>query len=1095
MQQNTRRFSEDISGCRPSNFGARFRVTEEMDPDTVLRLGEGGEVEDTRLSTQSRPKLVTLRTVGHLETGGASIVGDHVLEQDGDISLVVAGKVGCEDDKVVVKNDGKATFLRTRRVHKNKKGTKKAFLKRSLTKRVEEEDEEANGDEEEVTFDDDSERKVVFKALQGHFLSSTLNREEHEHLITKVIRIELPDGGVVCTKGERGDECYILVSGICAVEGRSGEHIAKLSAGSMFGELAMLYDVPRTATIVCASARVVLCKIRGSAFRRCLARFKERTLSATIGFLNHHEIFSKLNLEEKHLFASALVFQAFEAGAKLIDESISTSAAWMYLVQEGSVEITDQYKNRQVLSAGSTFSGQRMAYGVKAVAAKALTKLRVMAIGHQTMDRLFGNISEVLRVASVRHFLIGWKVFRELTDKQQHLVARLFQQQQFKRGEVIVTAGADPQLTVLLDGEVCVTDPNVSSLDELLVLNPTLTTVSPMASNAAHEDAGPDVDEGPEVELPHAQSLKRKEAQVASSAVSSSMSELSLRAADAPSTARRLQRGEFYGESTFRENSTMEHSLIANTDCVVCRAGYDEVCRALRGCAEKTLPLRLIILRNRVKEKLLQIFPFRALYEERLDQVVECFETTEYKADECIQSRGTCSHRFCLVIEGEALLRRGDTLEPLPRWASFGHAELLLDKECDCEVRAASSGCTVHCIVTQRFMEACGVLFTELRTKMKYQDLHIRKPDIIQMEKLGEGQFGVVKRVGVRGLFGETFALKRMAKSKVIDEEQQGPVKLEREILAECCHPLIVRLVTTFQDEGSVYIMMEELSGGDLFTAIREIGNLTEEHSLFFGSSLVLAIEYLHSRGVIYRDLKPENVMLTGSGHVKMVDMGCCSKKVRSYTFVGTPEYIAPEVVLGQGYGQPVDWWSLGVMVYEMICGPLPFGEGCSDPLAIMKEVMEKQIFLPPRVSPDAADFIHSLLERSPEQRLGGSTTKGGLEVRQHQYFDMLNWDAILGMTIRPPYIPFALEEKRRGSMPVITAPIAFESCVEAPVAFEDYDEDLLEPHHASSWLPAGMAATKSAKTLPVHSAEPSWESEDVAPLDPAADVSCFIGF
>merc|ERR1712226_1011754 len=128
------------------------------------------------------------------------------------------------------------------------------------------------------------------------------------------------------------------------------------------------------------------------------------------------------------------------------------------------------------------------------------------------------------------------------------------------------------------------------------------------------------------------------------------------------------------------------------------------------------------------------------------------------------------------------------------------------------------------------------------------------------------------------------------------------------------------------------------------FTAIRDIGELTEDHCLFFGASIVLAIEYLHIRGIMYRDLKPENVMLSGEGFVKLVDMGCCSRKVRSYTFVGTPEYLAPEVILGKGYTKAVDWWSVGVIMYEMICGPLPFGESCTgtdvDSLEVFREIL-----------------------------------------------------------------------------------------------------------------------------------------------------------
>jgi len=263
-----------------------------------------------------------------------------------------------------------------------------------------------------------------------------------------------------------------------------------------------------------------------------------------------------------------------------------------------------------------------------------------------------------------------------------------------------------------------------------------------------------------------------------------------------------------------------------------------------------------------------------------------------------------------------------------------------------------------------------------------------------------------VNKVNVEGLPGEEFALKRMNKSTILELEAYAATMLEREILRECCHPLIVRLVASFQDQQNVYLLMEKLEGGDLFTAIRTIGVLNEEHTLFFSASIALALEYVHSRGVIYRDLKPENIMLDFEGFVKLVDFGSCSKKTRTYTFIGTPEYLAPEVVLGNSYGKAVDWWAMGVIMYEMICGPLPFGENSTDPMETFREVLEKPLDVPTKVSAEARDILEGFLERQPEQRLGSSSFHSKNEVRVHPFFDGLQWDAILERSTLPPFRP-----------------------------------------------------------------------------------------
>ena len=139
----------------------------------------------------------------------------------------------------------------------------------------------------------------------------------------------------------------------------------------------------------------------------------------------------------------------------------------------------------------------------------------------------------------------------------------------------------------------------------------------------------------------------------------------------------------------------------------------------------------------------------------------------------------------------------------------------------------------------------------------------------------------------------------------------------------------------------------------------------------FYTASIVLALEYLHERGIMYRDLKPENVLLDFKGNTKLVNFKCCAKAARSYTLVGTPEYLAPEVILGKGYTCTIDWWSLGVMVFEFICGPLPFGSDTEDQLQLFKEILEAPLHFPNYVvNQTAISVLSALLERQPELRL-----------------------------------------------------------------------------------------------------------------------------
>merc|ERR1719240_1553318 len=257
---------------------------------------------------------------------------------------------------------------------------------------------------------------------------------------------------------------------------------------------------------------------------------------------------------------------------------------------------------------------------------------------------------------------------------------------------------------------------------------------------------------------------------------------------------------------------------------------------------------------------------------------------------------------------------------------------------------------------------------------------------------VGRGTFGIVKLVYHKDEESKVYALKCVNKKQVVRMQQQKSIQVEREINAQCYHPCIVQFIKTFQDAEEVYFLTEFLGGGDLFYAIREIGMLTKLQSQFYSASIVLALEYLHARSIMYRDLKPENVLLDFKGNAKLVDFGCCKKETRTKTLVGTPEYFAPETILGKGYTCAIDWWALGVMLHEFVVGPLPFGRESEDQLDLFREILEAPLSFPNYITDETAvSIITGLLERTPELRTGGSV-RGCKELKEHSYYASFDW-------------------------------------------------------------------------------------------------------
>ena len=193
------------------------------------------------------------------------------------------------------------------------------------------------------------------------------------------------------------------------------------------------------------------------------------------------------------------------------------------------------------------------------------------------------------------------------------------------------------------------------------------------------------------------------------------------------------------------------------------------------------------------------------------------------------------------------------------------------------------------------------------------------------MKKEGTGTFGRVRLCRFNRT-NEYFCIKTLNKEKMARLKQQEHVRNEREILSQCRHPFIVNLYTTFQTEDDVHFIMEYVSGGELFTAIKKYGGLDSYAARIYAAEIILVIEYLHENHVVHRDLKPENLLIDKLGHLKLTDFGFAKNVTdKTWTMCGTPEYIAPEIIRGKGHGKGVDWWSLGVLIFEMLAGYVVF--------------------------------------------------------------------------------------------------------------------------------------------------------------------------
>ena len=293
---------------------------------------------------------------------------------------------------------------------------------------------------------------------------------------------------------------------------------------------------------------------------------------------------------------------------------------------------------------------------------------------------------------------------------------------------------------------------------------------------------------------------------------------------------------------------------------------------------------------------------------------------------------------------------------------------------------------------------------TSLRSLVEGRQLKLSDFDL--RSTVGTGTFGRVRIVKLKTDVSRTpFALKMLKKSEVIRLKQVEHVKSEKDILLSIEHPFIVTLVAAFQDEKRLYMLMEFVNGGELFSYLRRQGRLSIDAARFYAAEIVSAFHYLHERNIVYRDLKPENLLLDARGHIKITDFGFAKViESRSYTLCGTPEYLAPEIIQSKGHGKGVDYWALGVLIYEMIAGYPPFFD--ENPFGIYQKILAGKIDFPKNYFDDAAkSLISKLLVQDSSKRLGCLAGRC-VDVMKHKFFKSLDFTAVALRKLSPPFVP-----------------------------------------------------------------------------------------
>ncbi|KAG1936478.1 cGMP-dependent protein kinase [Pimephales promelas] len=424
-----------------------------------------------------------------------------------------------------------------------------------------------------------------------------------------------------------------------------------------------------------------------------------------------------------------------------------------------------------------------------------------------------------------------------------------------------------------------------------------------------------------------------------------------------------------------------------------------------RQCFQTIMMRTGLIKHAEYMELLKSVLTFRGLSEELLSKLADVLEETHYGNGDYIIRQGARGDTFFIISKGKVTMTREESpgqepvyLRSMGKGDSFGEKALQGEDIRTANVIAAE---TVTCLVIDRdsYKHLIGGLedvsnkgCEDAEAKAKYEAenaffSNLNLSDFNIIDTLGVGGFGRVELVQLKSDEMKTFAMKILKKRHIVDTRQQEHIRSEKLIMQEAHSDFIVRLYRTFKDSKYLYMLMEACLGGELWTILRDRGNFDDSTTRFYTACVVEAFAYLHSKGIIYRDLKPENLILDHRGYAKLVDFGF-AKKIgfgkKTWTFCGTPEYVAPEIILNKGHDISADYWSLGILMYELLTGSPPFSG--PDPMKTYNIILRgiDMIEFPKKITKNAANLIKKLCRDTPSERLG-NLKNGVKDIQKHK--------------------------------------------------------------------------------------------------------------
>lgn len=764
---------------------------------------------------------------------------------------------------------------------------------------------------------------LIHISLNKHFIFKNLSKEQQDLIMHEMRFYSIPSHSFVIEQGKPGSNFFVVARGRLEVL-VNNKRVNVLNSGDSFGEMALLQDKPRSASV----RTLEVCDLWGvdrSTFRYAVQAINAANYNQTKSFIETVPIFKVLTMLQKELLLSSISTMEFIDKQKIVIEG--DTGDLFYLIKEGNVVCTRNGIFLRNMGVGEFFGEQALLYDTPRTATIVSSgEVKCLVIGREHLTQALGSqLAQIIYKNSIRMAFDKNKLLRSLADFQAKNMINAMTVESFKPDSTVIKKNTkkNTAVYVMVNGKL-------KNRNNIIV-----------------------------AEVFH-----------------------------------------ILGEEDIANNSeAVYEELIAEGRVDIAYISKENFNEIIGGNIDK------VTADSEVLKVLKKVNLFRGLSEEKLKTLTSLLKVQEFLQDENIFYQNSLGDSFFIVKSGKVDVIKNDVvLRTINILDYFGERSILFNELRTATVKAITK---VECWVlhkTDFFRVIDERMRLMLQKRIELQDENIKLEDLVIIKKLGHGMFGNVFLTAHKGN-KNLYALKTIDRKKIDNEKVQDSLILERKVLMQLDHMMILKLIKTFKDEKRLYFLLEYVRGQDLFDVIRELGLVSNSDSQFYAACLIIIFEHLHERDIVYRDLKPENVMVDEEGYPKLIDFGT-AKIVhgRTYTMIGTPHYMAPEVILGKGYGISADYWSLGIMIFEFLCGGVPFGENESDSYAIYEKVLQANYSYPSHSKPtnEAKSFIEQLLNKNSGMRSGGSFEN----LRMHAWIKDMDWEGLMEKKIEAPYVP-----------------------------------------------------------------------------------------